>query len=131
MGKAWASLKRSVDTPDAVETIPVSVDSPDTVERICPLRGVPDGSLAKAWPGQVKGAHAPEILLTESPPKSGRQVLAQSANQCVAVGGSILPALLKFNDSAPNLPIYSRHQRIDAACGRSTPCFQQCHNRAM
>jgi hypothetical protein len=54
MGKVWASLNRSVDTPDAVETIPASVDSPDTVERICPLRGVLDGSLAKALPGQAR-----------------------------------------------------------------------------
>jgi hypothetical protein len=43
--------KRPVDTPDAVETIPASVDSLDTVEKIYPLRGVPDGSFAKALPG--------------------------------------------------------------------------------
>jgi hypothetical protein len=54
MGKAWVSLKRPVDIPDAVETIPASVDSLDTVERICPLRGVPDGSFAKALPGQAR-----------------------------------------------------------------------------
>jgi hypothetical protein len=48
MGKAWASLKRPVDTHDAVETIPASVDSLDTVERICPLRGSPDGLIAGA-----------------------------------------------------------------------------------
>jgi hypothetical protein len=48
-----------------------------------------------------------------------------------SIAGSIAPALLKFNDSAPNLPIYSRHPCIDAARGRAPPCFQQRHNRAM
>ncbi len=45
-------------------------------------------------------ACAREILLTESPTESGRQVRAQSANQSVAVGGAILAALLKFNDTS-------------------------------
>jgi hypothetical protein len=79
----------------------------------------------------VKSPYLPQVSVTEAATEAGREVGSQATDDRFSVGGSIAPALLKFNDPTPNLPIRSGHQPVNTARGGAARGFQERHDRPM
>lgn len=83
------------------------------------------------WPRQIEAAHLREIAPTETAPELPGQIGTQALDQVFAIGGSALPALLKLDDTPPDLPVAGGHQCVDAARGGALGMLQQCDDIAM
>ena len=75
--------------------------------------------------------HTLQVVDTEPAPESGRQIGGQARHQLLAVTSPPPAFLLGFDDSAANLPIAGRHQRIDTACRSLARRIQQFHDAAV
>ena len=73
----------------------------------------------------------PKILPAEAPAETASEIFRKPLNQGFPISSALRASLLKFDDTAANLPVRRSHEGIDAS-GRCVPCsLQQCNDAAL